>query len=332
MDVITEDKGYKLPSSTARREYLRLSDSAVEVDSLVKRYGALLAVDSVSFTVPRGEIFAFLGPNGAGKTTTIEILECLRKPTSGRAWVLGYDVMKNAKKIKRKIGVLPQDFNTFERLTVRENLHYFRQMYGGGLDIDRLVELVGLSDKAKELYKNLSGGLKQRLGVAIALVNDPELVFLDEPTRGLDPKARRETWGIIKTLREEGKTVFLTTQYMEEAQYLADTVMIINRGRIVASGSPNELISKSGIDSVLVVRGGGKAALDLLEMGKIVATLDQRSGDVTVTLKDKSSLVDAIMALGKGGLRFEELEIKRPSLEDVFLQLTGEKLLVEEGR
>jgi ABC-2 type transport system ATP-binding protein len=179
-----------------------------------------MAVNDISFDVKRGEIFAFLGPNGAGKTTTVEILVGLRKPTSGRAHVLGFDIAKDQKEIKKRIGVLPQNFNTYDRLTVKENIEYFAGMFDSRPDVDGLIKLIDLEDKKKEQFRNLSGGLKQRLGIAVALVNDPEMVFLDEPTSGLDPKARHSVWRLIEDLHDKGKTVFLTTHYMEKLRRL----------------------------------------------------------------------------------------------------------------
>jgi len=213
------------------------------VNNLSKKYGDTVAVNGISFGLSKGEVFAFLGPNGAGKTTTVEILECLRAPTGGEAKVLDYDVSKRSdqSEIRKRIGVLPQDFNAIDRLTVRENIDYFGAMYDHQLDADKLIELVDLKEKRDEQFKTLSGGLKQRVGLAVALVNDPALVFLDEPTTGLDPRARRDVWYVIERLKKQGKTVFLTTHYMDEAEYLADTVSIIDHGQIIASGTPNEL-------------------------------------------------------------------------------------------
>ncbi|HEY4823297.1 MAG TPA: ABC transporter ATP-binding protein, partial [Candidatus Bathyarchaeia archaeon] len=229
----------------------------VQVENLTKKYGPLTAVDDVSFQLEKGSVFAFLGPNGAGKTTTVEILECLRSPTGGIAKVLGYDVSKRSDQaqIRKQIGVLPQDFNAIDRLTVRENVEYFGAMFDRSLDPDELIDLVDLSDKRKELFKKLSGGLKQRVGLAVSLVNDPQLVFLDEPTTGLDPKARRDVWKVVEQLKRKGKTVFLTTHYMDEAEFLADTVSIIDHGKIIASGTPGQLIDSHGGRKTLVIRG-----------------------------------------------------------------------------
>jgi len=299
---------------------------AIEVNSLVKKYGDLTAVDSISFTINKGEIFSFLGPNGAGKTTTVEVLECLRKPTSGSAYVLGFDISKDQDEIKKRIGVLPQEFNTFDSLTVRENLQYFAGMFGSSVDIDSLIKLVDLEDKRNEQYKKLSGGLKQRLGVAMALVNDPEVVFLDEPTAGLDPKARHGVWNVIRGLKRQGKTVFLTTHYMEEAEALSDTVTIIHKGKIVATGTPEELITRYGQCNLLILRNTDKVAVPLIETLGLESNFDSDAGDVKVTLNHSSDVSEIVRALTLKQIAFGELQLKRSSLEDVFLNLTGETL------
>ena len=219
---------------------------AIEVSNLTKHYNGFSAVDDISFTVRKGEVFALLGPNGAGKTTTVEIISTIRKPTSGKVTLLGMDVTQNKYKIIPRMGVLPQGFSSFDRITVKETLQYYARLFcNKNTDINGLIALVNLKDKVKEQYKNLSGGLKQRLGIAVALVNDPDVVFLDEPTTGLDPRARREVWKVLLGLKEKGKTIFLTTHYMEEAELLADTVAIIAKGKITAMGSPVELIENN---------------------------------------------------------------------------------------
>ena len=306
-------------------------ENAVEIDSLVKNYGDLVAVNEISFNVKKGEIFAFLGPNGAGKTTTVEILECLRSPTSGEARVLGYDVRKKRDQgeIRKRIGVLPENFNALDRLTVKENVEFFGRMFDSHVDADELIRLVGLEDKRKELFKNLSSGLKQRLSVAVAMVNDPEVLFLDEPTSGLDPKARRDVWGIIRGLKAKGKTIFFTTHYMEEARELADTVAIIDHGKIIAKGSPEELIIKHGGLSVLVVKNGGETVKGILspKFPGVEVTVDN---DALIPLHNKTDAMEAIMELGRGNATAEELVIRKPTLEQVFLNLTG-KRVTEEG-
>jgi len=305
---------------------LAANHAAIEVKSLVKKYGSLTAVDSISFTINKGEIFSFLGPNGAGKTTTVEILECLRKPTSGQASVLGFDISKDQEKIKKRIGVLPQEFNTFDTLTVRENLQYFAGMFKKSVDVDALIKLVDLDDKRNEQYKKLSGGLKQRLGVAMALVNEPEIVFLDEPTGGLDPKARREVWNVIKGLKKQGKTVFLTTHYMEEAEVLSDIVTIIHKGKIVATGAPEDLITRYGQRNLLVLKNTDERAVPLIETLGLEASFDSEAGDVKVTLTRSLDTSEIVRALTLKQIVFGEMQLKRSSLEDVFLNLTGETL------
>jgi ABC-2 type transport system ATP-binding protein len=295
-------------------------DWAIEISELVKEYGSIKAVDHISFKIPFGVIFAFLGPNGAGKTTTVEILECLRKPSSGIASVLGLDITKDQNEIRRRIGVLPQEFNTFDRLTVRENLKYYATMYEKSRDVDKLISSVDLADKANTQYKNLSGGLKQRVGVAIALVNDPQIVFLDEPTEGLDPKARRGVWDIITKLRDEGKTVFLTTHYMEEAETLADIVAIILDGKIKAMDTTTNLINNHGCRAKLVIQGGGTRAFEALKRWRGTELSDN---NVIVPLRNKKDLTKIVELLDLRQIAFDELEMKKPSLEDVFLDLTA---------
>jgi ABC-2 type transport system ATP-binding protein len=302
----------------------------VEVNSLIKQYGKLKAVDGISFEVNEGEVFAFLGPNGAGKTTTVEILECLRPLTGGSAKVFGYDVTKNAdvKEIKKRIGVLPQDFSALEKLTVKENIDLIGDMYGQHLDVAKVIELLDLQDKTNERFENLSGGLKQRVGVAAALVNDPQLVFLDEPTTGLDPKARREVWAVITNLKKLQKTVFLTTHYMEEAQALADRIAIIDKGKIVLIGSPQELISEHGGLKVLIIRKGEKRLADILQEKYDNVTLD-KSADVLVKVDDVNEMWQVMATLTEMKLN-KEIEIQSPTIEDVFLKVVGGRI-TEEG-
>lgn len=303
----------------------------VQVENLTKKYGALAAVNDVSFRVEKGSVFAFLGPNGAGKTTTVEILECLRSPTGGSARVLGYDVSKRSDQaqIRKQIGVLPQDFNAIDRLTVRENVEYFGAMFDKSLDPDELIDLVDLSDKRKEEFKKLSGGLKQRVGLAVSLVNDPELVFLDEPTTGLDPKARRDVWKVVEQLKRKGKTVFLTTHYMDEAEFLADTVSIIDHGKIIASGTPGQLIDSHGGRKTLVIRGAGEEGMKLLPESVHKPELHS-AGDIHIPIGNGNDTSNILISLGQTGLAKNEIEVRRPTLDNVFLNLTGRRV-TEEG-
>ncbi len=228
---------------------------AIEVHGLVKQYDSLMAVDHIDFSVPAGKVFAFLGPNGAGKTTTTEILEGLRRRTEGDVRVLDLDPWKEGYQLHRKIGVIPQDFRFFEKLTPREGIEYYAALFGTHPDPMELLHQVALEDKSDSRYDTLSGGQKQKMGLALALTNDPQICFLDEPTTGLDPHARRAIWEVIRTLRKEGRTVFLTTHYLEEAELLADQVAIIHHGQIIAAGTPGDIIRSRGRPERLVIEG-----------------------------------------------------------------------------
>ncbi len=302
----------------------------MEVSSLVKQYGSLTVVDDMSFEVYKGEIFAFLGPNGAGKTTTVEILECIRPLTSGSANVFGYDVTKreDAKEIKKRIGVLPQDFSALDKLSVKENIDLIGGMYEKKLDTMEVIELLDVEDKTNERFENLSGGLKQRVGVAAALVNDPQLVFLDEPTTGLDPKARREVWSVIQNLKKLGKTVFLTSHYMEEAQILADRIAIINKGKIAVIGSSQGLISEYGGHKVLIIRKGGKKTAKTLQ-DRLGGTAVNNNEDIFVKVDNVKEMWQVLSTLTSMSIN-KEIEIQTPTIEDVFLKVVGGRI-TEEG-
>ena len=302
------------------------AEHAIHVERLTKRYGDLLAVNDISFTVRKGEVFAFLGPNGAGKTTTVEIIETIRTPTSGKVSLLDMDVTRKKHKIVRRIGVLPQGFSSFDRITVRETIQYYSRLFCcKDTDIDGLIELANLTDKSKEQFKNLSGGLKQRLGIAIALVNNPEVVFLDEPTTGLDPRARREVWDVLLGLKKKGKTVFLTTHYMEEAELLADTVAIISKGSIVAMGSPGELIERNANYLVLTLLSVDEKVFEIVQkMGFEPAHTNHKNIKVRVEHQDDvRRILNAIKDIGAS---FLSLDVRKPNLEEVFLKLTGAAL------
>ncbi len=297
------------------------AEHAIVVDQLCKRYGDLLAVDDVSFTVAKGEVFAFLGPNGAGKSVTVEVIETIRTPTSGKVTVLGLDVGKRKAEIVRRIGVLPQDFSSFDRITVRESLRYYARVFGCRADIDALMDLTNLTDKADAQFNTLSGGLKQRLGIAAALVNDPEVVFLDEPTTGLDPHARRQVWDVLKGLKNRGKTVFLTTHYMEEAELLADTVAIISRGRIVAIDAPARLTEKNVEQTRLTLESIDAVALGLIQkMGFVPVRTD--NGNIRVPVANADDVRAILDEIQRAGLALPGLDVRKPNLEEVFLKLT----------
>jgi len=301
-----------------------VAETVIEVRSLVKKYGDFTAVDGIDFDVMKGEVFSLLGPNGAGKTTTVEIIECLRTITSGEVKILGMNVKHDALKIKNRIGVLPQDFNAFDLLTVKENIEYFGGMFEKMLPPDELIKAVDLEDKRDEYFKNLSGGLKQRVGVAISMVNDPEIVFLDEPTTGLDPKARRDVWGVIESLKAKGKTVILTTHYMEEAEVLSDRLGIIDRGKFIAFGTPREIIDRFGSGSNCIISNCDDKCMLALQ-GQWPSALKQE-GNITIKLETKNSLPEIIYSLDRSGGNYEQIQVTRPTLEDVFLSLTGKKL------
>jgi len=302
----------------------------VQVQDLVKHYDDTTAVDGISFNVDKGEVFAFLGPNGAGKTTTVEILECLRSLSKGSALVCGYDITKDkdVEEIKKNIGVLPQDFNALDKLTVKENIELIADMYDKHLKIEDVIKLLNLEDKANSKFENLSGGLKQRVGIAAALVSDPKLVFLDEPTTGLDPKARRDVWDVLANLKKIGKTVFLTTHYMEEAQVLATRIAIVNKGKIAAMGSPQELIDEYGGLKILIIRKADENLAKKLG-DKFEHVTMNSNGDIHIKIDNTDELY-SIMSLLTAMKAEKDIEIQTPTLEDVFLKITGSKIS-EEG-
>jgi ABC-2 type transport system ATP-binding protein len=302
------------------------NDYAIVVEALTKRYGDLRAVNDVSFTVRQGELFAFLGPNGAGKTTTVEIIETIRTPTSGTVSVLGMDVTTQKRDIIPRIGVLPQGFSSFDRITIWESIQYYARLFGcKHADVDGLMHLTDLRDKRDAQFRTLSGGLKQRLGIALALVNDPEVVFLDEPTTGLDPHARRAVWDVLLGLKSKGKVVFLTTHYMEEAELLADTVAIISKGRLVAIGSPDALIERHANYMCLTLKSVDANALATIEHMSFAPVQDSRN-NITVRVKHTDDVQQILSAIKGAGMALPGLDVRKPNLEEVFLSLTGEDL------
>ena len=294
----------------------------INIEGLTKTYDEFIAVNEISFDVNKGEVFALLGPNGAGKTTTVEIIECLKTPDNGKVEIFGINLKdKNKQKeIKRKIGVMPQNFNAFDWLTVKENLDYFRNLYDSDISVEELIDRIGLAKKTDSMYKTLSGGMKQRVGIAISLINEPELLFLDEPTAGLDPQARRETWNLIKKLKQEGKTIFLTTHYMEEAQELSDRILIIIEGKIVASGSPSELIENYGGNKSIILKNCDR---NILEKKNIQYEIDTES-QIHIIFDNNDQLFKILAAVTDDPN--VEIEIKKPNLDEAFLNLTGRRI------
>ncbi len=287
-------------------------------------------MDGIDLMVPEGTVFALLGPNGAGKTTTVEILEGLRRPTAGSAQVLGQDITRSYATIREAVGILPQDFEPFDRLTPREHLRYFARLFKKTSDKEemaRILLMVGLMDRANVHARKLSGGEKRKLGIALALVGDPRLVFLDEPTTGLDPAARRDLWGVVRGLRKGGRTVLLTTHYIEEAEVLADDVSIMVRGQIVASGSPDSLVAAHTDHRDIRLIGAGSEALDTLTAENLEVQLDGE--DITVKAKADDNLGQIFAQISRSGITFQDVITARPSLEDVFLKIVGAR--IEEG-
>lgn len=301
--------------------------SAIEVSGLEKSYGQLNAVDGISFAVRKGEVFSLLGPNGAGKTTTIEILEGLRQRDSGQVKVLGEDPWAKGYDLHKKLGIIPQGFTFFPKATPREAVEYYSTLFGAKNDADTILRKVILEDASRVYFENLSGGQKQKLGLALALVNNPELLFLDEPTTGLDPQARRNMWDVIRGLKSEGHTIMLTTHYLEEAELLSDRVAIMNHGKIITDGTPSEIIDKHGSGERLDVRGDEKLAAYVRDMTGFDVSFD--NGLVSVRLGDKRDAVIALSSIDKSGLAWKDLRTHHESLEDIFVKLVGGSL--EEG-
>ena len=281
-----------------------MSELAIEVSDLRKRYGSVEAIRGLSFEVERGQVFGLLGPNGAGKTTTVEILEGYRDRNAGHVRVLGHDPARRDRRLQERVGIVLQDSGFYPRLTVQEAVAHMGRAYPKPRDTDETVGLVGLSDSATMRSNKLSGGQRRRLDLALALVGDPELVFLDEPTTGFDPAARRSAWEVIRALPGLGTTVVLTTHYLEEAQALADRVAIVKDGRVVAEGAPAELAGESTRYRV-AYRDNGHVR-------------EHETDDPTALLH---RLTTAALADGR---TLDGLSVTRPSLEDVYLRLTGE--------
>ncbi len=306
---------------------------AISVEGLVKTYPSVRAVDGVSFAVERGEIFGLLGPNGAGKTTTIECIEGLRRPDRGTIRVLGLDPQRDRYQLYEQIGVQLQATALYDRIKVYEALRLFASFYRRrgpwGPRWERLVEPLGLMDKLRTYYNALSGGQKQRLHIALALVHDPQIVFLDELTTGLDPQGRRAVWAFIKDLRERGVTILLSTHYMEEAELLCDRVAIMDRGQILAQGSPAELIARLGGENRILFTPALNETLDRACLGSLSGvTHVDRLGERVVLYSSKSSatLLELIKQAEERGWSLHDLHVQRATLEDVFLTLTGREL------
>ncbi len=303
------------------------AEPVIRVSDLRKAYGATRAVDGVSFEVRRGEVFGLLGPNGAGKTTTVEILEGLRRQDSGEATVLGIDVARHPDALKARIGVALQTAALYPKLTVTEVIDLFRSFYGHGRATGELIGLLDLGEKSATQTRQLSGGQRQRLAVALSLVNDPELIFLDEPTTGMDPAARRSLWDLVLALKAEGRTIVLTTHYMEEAEVLCDRLAIMDHGRILESGTVTQLIDSRFHERA--VRFERIAELDEKRMAASPGVTSVRGEDRRVLLytRDVPATIGAVLTAAEAlGEEPQDLAVRRATLEDVFLDLTGRAL------
>ena len=303
---------------------------AITVQNLVKKYGNISAVDDVSFSVKEGEVFGILGPNGAGKTTTLEIIEGLLRPTSGTTKVLGMDSQVSSMRVKESIGVQLQASAYFGYLKLREILDLFGRFYPNRVDATKLLNMVGLEQKADVTVGKLSGGQQQRFTIAAALVNDPAIVFLDEPTTGLDPQARRSLWEFIANIRNEGKTVILTTHYMEEAQFLCNRVTIMDHGKIIAEGSPEDLVRDLNVPYEIRFKLDAYAEVPDGILESLVdvqsTTIDEDGSYVLRSTDATGSVSDLLEKTGSLNLRLSSLEVVPGNLEDVFLSLTGHRL------
>jgi len=302
--------------------------NAIEVRGLQKSYGDVHAVRGIDFEVAQGEVFGLLGPNGAGKTTTVEILEGLRTRSSGDVKVLGFDPAVEVRALKDRIGVCLQATNLPDKVTVHEALEWFGAFYSKHVDSDKLIDRLQLSDKRNTFYSKLSGGQKQRVALALALINDPQLVFLDEPTTGLDPQVRLEIHGLITELRADKRTILLTTHYIEEAERLCDRVAIVDQGRIIEVGTPREIQARTLGHSRIEIRTSQPMPVEVPHFqDSEKAVLDgERRLLIVDSTRPARTLPDLVKWIDQQGLDLEDIHLKRPTLEDVFIELTGKRL------
>ncbi|MBI4912315.1 MAG: ABC transporter ATP-binding protein [Acidobacteria bacterium] len=304
-----------------------MSDSALRVRGLRKQYPKVLAVGGVDLEVPRGEVFGLLGPNGAGKTTTLEMIEGITEKDAGEIEILGLTWERSAREIRASIGVQLQATSLYNKITPREALTLYGSYYPRSRPAEELLDLVQLTEKADAFHITLSGGQQQRLALAMALVNDPELVFLDEPTTGLDPQARRSLWEVVRGMKREGRTIILTTHYMDEAEALCDRLAIMDHGRVLTTGTPAALIQELAVPSVVELTFDG-AAPDPGGFAGLIGTGVEARGELweIPTRDPKSALGGILEAAERGAVPFTQVHIRRATLEDVFLHRTGRSL------
>jgi len=297
---------------------------AITVRGLTKQYEATRAVDGIDLTVEEGEVFALLGPNGAGKSTSVEIMEGHRSATSGTVTVLGFDPASGGRAFRERIGIVLQETALERELTVSEALQTYAAFYPRRRDVGEVIGIVGLDEKGGARIKTLSGGQQRRLELALGIIGDPDLIFLDEPTTGFDPSARRQAWGLIDNLRSLGKTILLTTHYMDEAQHLADRVAVIAEGRIVAEGTPESIGGRAEGETTISFSVPALNPDDLPEEAR--SGFDPATGFATLTTPTPTTLLNTLTGWAlAAGLELENLRVDRPSLEDVYLQLTKEQ-------
>jgi ABC-2 type transport system ATP-binding protein len=308
----------------------------LETKNLIKKYGDTTAVDNVSFSIESGEIFSLLGPNGAGKTTTISILSGLVKPTAGDAVIAGYSIIRNSHEVKKVIGVVPQEIALYDSLSARENLIFWGRMYGlSGANlrkrVDESLELIGLTERANQKVETYSGGMKRRVNIAVGLLHEPRLVFMDEPTVGIDPQSRRSILDTVKSLNQQGMTVLYTTHYMEEAQELSDRIGIIDHGKMIALGTHKELTELVGQQDLLRLHladeiSGMELAASLQELPCVFQATPTGSEIVVAVQEAAEALAPVIGVAARHGIHVRSVDIQEPNLEAVFLHLTGRAL------
>ena len=299
---------------------------AIQVSGIRKTYGATVAVSDVSFEVSEGEIFGLIGPNGAGKTTTMECVEGVRRPDHGSIWILGLDPFREVYQVQKRIGVQLQQAQLQKRIKVWEAVDLWASLYPKAVDGDRLLHQLGLSDKRNAWFMTLSGGQKQRLFIALALINDPEVVFLDELTTGLDPQSRRAIWELVRGIRDRGKTVLMTTHLMEEAERLCDRVAIIEHGKIIDIGSPQELVRRHCPARTVILATGNDLAEERLGAIPSLETLTRQDSRFTIQGRGDDFVTEVIQCLSENRIRVTDFRTVLPNLEDVFLKLTGHSI------